>query len=329
VCRGIALAAILLACASAQEPAFKADVSLVEIDAEVIGNGAVIEGLQVGDFAVKDDREPVAIRYCLWERASLDLVLIFDLSKVMAPQRTQLTAASETAMAELREGDRVAVMSFDERPQVELPLTGDLEDVQRRTRIGLAEATFGTGFPSVLSAATAAAIYLSGQPGSHQRRAILMFTADIGSGKRESHIATAKTFWNNDTLLSAMVIPSLLSLFTHDDNPLHFGAIQSLGYVMKFSPFDSIDEVAALTGGEVVYSENTGYARGDLTPNATLRKVIERMRHRYKLYYGRPAGKPGQVRHVEVALSSAARALHPDARIVARKGYVIPGQEAP
>lgn len=319
----------MLLLASAQEPAFKANVSLVEIDAEVIGNGDVIEGLQVGDFVVKDDREPVAIRYCLPERASLDLVLIFDLSKVMVPQRAQLTAASEAAMAELRDGDRVALMSFDERPQVELPLTSDLVEVRRRTRTGLAEATFGTGFPSVLSAATAAAIYLSGQPDSDQRRAVLMFTADIGSGKQESHLAAAKTFWNNNTLLSAMVIPSVLSLFTHDDNPAHFGLIQSLGHMMKFSPFDSIDEVAALTGGEVVYSESTGYAPGDLTPNATLRKVMERMRRRYKLYYDRPAGKPGQTRQVEVGLSPTTETLHPNARVVARKGYVIPKQEVP
>jgi VWFA-related protein len=327
--RGILLLPFVLTLVSAQEPAFKAGVSLVEIDAEVIGEGAVIEGLQAADFVVNDDGQRVVIRYCVSEQTALDLVLIFDLSKVMAPQITQLTVAAEMAMAELREGDRVAVLSFDERPQVELPLTGDLREVRRRTRIGLAGAKFGNGFPSVLSAATAAAIYLSGQPGDRRRRAILMFTADIGNGKRESHIATAKTFWNSDTLLSAMVIPSRLSRFTHDDNPLHFEDLQRLGYAFKFSPFDSIDQLAALTGGEVVYSGNTGNARRDLTPNATLREVVEHMRHRYKLYYDRPPGKPGQTRQVEVGLSPTAEALHPSARVVARKGYVIPKQEVP
>jgi hypothetical protein len=55
---------------------------------------------------------------------------------------------------------------------------------------------------------------------------------------------------------------------------------------MKLSRFDSIDEVAALTGGEVVYSESTGYAQRDRAPNY----------------------RPNQ--------------------IIARKGYVIPKQEA-
>jgi hypothetical protein len=53
------------------------------------------------------------------------------------------------------------------------------------------------------------------------------------------------------------------------------------------------------------------------------------MRQRYKLYYDRLAGsKSGQTRQVEVGLSPAAEALYPNARIVARKGYVIPKQEA-
>jgi hypothetical protein len=247
----------------------------------------------------------------------------------MAPQLTQLTVASEMAMAEFRDGDRVAVMSFDQGSRVELPLSGDLREVKRRTRIGLAGAAFANGFPSVLSAVTEAAIYLSGQPDPHQRRAILMFTADIGNGKQEDHMATAKTFWNSDTLLSAMVIPSRLSRFTHDDNPLHFGDLQRLGYAFKFSPFDSVDEVAFLTGGEVVYSENTGNARRNLTPNATLRKVVDNMRHRYKLYYDRPPGKAGQTRQVNLGLSPTAEAAHPNARVVARKGYVIPKQEVP
>jgi hypothetical protein len=99
--------------------------------------------------------------------------------------------------------------------------------------------------------------------------------------------------------------------------------------MMGCSPFDSIDEVAALTGGKLVYTENTGNARRDLMPNIALRQVVQRMSHRYKLYYDRPPGTPGQTREVEVGLSPAAGALYPNARIVARKGYVIPKQEAP
>jgi hypothetical protein len=326
----VCLSLILLTAALAQEPSFKAGVSLVEIDAEVITKRGVIEGLERADFQIKDDDEPVSVRYCVWEQTPLDIVFVFDLGTATATKLDKLRIAAEAAMAELREGDRVSTASFDERFRVELPLSSDLKEFKQRTRIGLAQATFGNSFPSLLNAATEAATYLSGQAGPNQRRAILMFTADIGSGKKESHIGAAKVFWESDALLSAMVVPNSLTRFTHDDNPLHFGDVQMLGFLMKFSAFDSIDELAALTGGEVVYAESTGNATGSLYPNAALGEVMRRMRQRYRLYYDRPTGKPGQTRRVDVGLSASAAALYPDARIIARKGYMMPkGVSAP
>jgi hypothetical protein len=313
---------------AAQEPTFSARVSMVEIDAQVIGKTGVIEGLQLQDFIVKDQRQPVPLRYCLREVTPLDLILLFEVSKLMAPKLAQMQTAAEMAMAELREGDRVAVMSFNERVQPELPLTGDLREVRRRIRIGLENAAFGPGLPSLLAVADAAAKYFSAQTRPHQRRAALMFTSDIDNGmKQENHMAVAKPFWENDAFLSAFVIPNRLTRFTHDDNPLHFRDLQLLGSVMKFSAFDSIEDIAWQTGGEVVYAADTGYARAAPNPSAALRQTIQRMRRRYKLYYNRPPGKPGQRRLIEVALSQTAAAHYPDARIVSRQGYVVPKRE--
>ncbi|HWE00506.1 MAG TPA: TIGR03435 family protein [Bryobacteraceae bacterium] len=67
---------MLLAVGAAQEPAFKSDVSLVELEAEIIGNGGVIGGLHLRDFAIKDDRQPVSLRYCEEEETSLDVLLV-------------------------------------------------------------------------------------------------------------------------------------------------------------------------------------------------------------------------------------------------------------
>lgn len=321
---------ILLTSALAQEPSFKAGVSLVEIDAEVISKHRVMEGLEPADFQIKDSDQPVSIRYCSWEQTPLDIVFVFDLGKTTASKLDQLRMAAEAAIAELREGDRVSTASFDEQFRVELPLSSDLKEFRRRTRIGLTQATFGNSFPSVLNAATEAATYLSRQESPNRRRAVLMFTADIGNGRKKSQIDAAKVFWEFDALLSAMVVPSSVTRFTHDDNPLHFGDVQMLGFLMKFSAFDSIDELAALTGGEVVYAESTGNARGSPYPNAALREAIRRMHRRYKLYYDMPKGKPGQIRRVDVGLSASAAARYPDARIIARKGYIMPkGVPAP
>ncbi len=159
--------------------------------------------------------------------------------------------------------------------------------------------------PFVLAAADEVEKYLAAQPEPHQRRVVLMFTGDAGFGlKKENHTAVAKTLWNDNAFLSAIVIPNGLTRVTHDDNPMHFHSLLQLSYTIGFS---LVDDVA-----EVVY------------PGTPLRPMIERMRKRYKLYYDRPSGKPGERRHVEVDLTVAARTLHPDARIVARKGYLSP-----
>jgi VWFA-related protein len=296
----------------AQEPAFKADISLVEIDAVVIGRSGVVEGLGRNDFAIKDNHRPVTLRYASQEQTPLDIVLVFETSKLMGKKLDQLTVASEMAMAEFREGDRFAIMSFNERTRVELPFTGDLREAKRRIRLGLQQAAFGMN-PFVLAAADEAEKYLAAQPELHQRRVVLMFTGDAGFGmKKENHMAVAKALWNDDAFLSAIVIPNGLTRVTHDDNPMHFHSLLQLSYTAGFSLFDFVDDVAEQTGGEVIY------------PGAPLRPMIERMRKRYKLYYDRPAGKPGERRQVEVELSAAARTRHPDARIVARKGYLTP-----
>ncbi len=166
----------------AQDPAtFKSGISLVELDASVFDAGGIIEGLQQEDFVVKDERQPVVLRYCLQENSPLDLVLLFELSKMMGANRTTLRGATEVAMAAAREGDRLGVMEFSDGARLELPLSSDLKEVKRRVRLGLAYATF-EGKPFVLSAVSDAAKYEGGQGKPHGRRAILMFGANAVSG---------------------------------------------------------------------------------------------------------------------------------------------------
>jgi hypothetical protein len=61
---------------AAQEPVFRAGVSMVEVDAQVIGKSGVIDGLSVGDFVVKDRGRLVSLRYCAQDDPPLDLALL-------------------------------------------------------------------------------------------------------------------------------------------------------------------------------------------------------------------------------------------------------------
>jgi VWFA-related protein len=314
---------VCVSCAFAQDTTFKARVSIVEVDAQVIGRAGTIDGLQLSDFTIEDERRPVTLRYCVQEETPLDLVLLFEWSKPMAPALTQMRAASENAMAEIRETDRVAVMSFGQDVQLEQPFTNDLRAIKQKVRIGLAYAAFASK-PSIVESLETAAHYIGARPEPNRRKAVLMFTGNAGYDgiglRNPNHAAVSKDLWAAGILLSAMVIPNAVTRISSNDNPYLTFALASLG----FNLWDRIDDIAANTGGEMVYAENVGRIPRTPDPNGALRQVVRRMRKRYKLYYDMPPGKPGHARHIEIELSPAAQALHPDARIVGRKGYVVP-----
>jgi VWFA-related protein len=324
-----AFVAAFAALAAAQSLPFRSDVSVVEVDVAVAGKEGPIHGLRLTDFAVQDNRKPVALRHASQDESALDVVFLFELSKLMTPKLLQVRVAAEMAMADLRDADRVAVMSFNREARLELPLTGDLKAAKVGVRNGLAGAAFA-GSASILPAAEAAAKYLSTFPEPHGRRIVVMFTGDAGVGlKDQSHLRVAQDFWEADASLSAMVIPNVLTRILHDSNPSHFGAVHQLALAFGFSVQDTIDDVAELTGGEVVYSATVDDIRTEdnpyaANPNTSLREVMRQTRRRYRLYYDLPAGSPGQRRQIHVELSPAAKALHPGARIIGRKGYVMP-----
>jgi hypothetical protein len=101
--------------------------------------------------------------------------------------------------------------------------------------------------------------------------------------------------WEADVVLCGLIVRT-------EDSRFHMSSEDMLG-------------AAAKTGGEAVNADDPGQA---------FREMLRRMRRRYSLYYAMPQGKPGTSRRVSVELSAAARAQHPQAQVLARKGYIVP-----
>ena len=136
-----------------------------------------------------------------------------------------------------------------------------------------------------------------------------MITGDAGKGlKNQNHAGIARELWEADASLSAMVIPNWLTHMTADTNPFHLFLLVRMG----FNFWDNVDDIAAKTGGGVVSDEDN------------IRPMLRNLRRRYRMYYDMPEGKPGQRRQLSVELTPAVMAEHPDARVMARQGYVIP-----
>jgi VWFA-related protein len=146
---------LLLVLLAQDRPAFRSDVALVHVDAEVRENGRVITDLGKESFAVTDQGRPQPIVYFGHDEVPLDVVLVFDGRRQVRPDLKRVTEAAHTALSDLREGDRIAVMAFgvtanDCRNEVISPLTADFAAAERSLGVqALKEGPKYSGFCSI------------------------------------------------------------------------------------------------------------------------------------------------------------------------------------
>jgi VWFA-related protein len=300
----IGFASALLA--SAQEtPAFRSDVSLVHVDAEVIDGSRTLSGFHKEDFAVKDNGAPQAILYFSRDEDPLDLILLFDVSASMRDSVERVAASAHTALAELRAGDRVAVMEFSSRSSLVAPFSDRLDRVENTVN-DIVAGRFG-GSTHLLAAVDDAAKYFLMDPGTHRRRAVLILTDDYGQRSRRAS-TVIHDLWEADASLSGLIIRSGADVAINTSRIVLNPAVALL---LR----EGMGGVADQTGGDTLKA-------GD--PGDAFREMMQRIRERYSLYYAMPQSKPGQVREVKVELSADARSRFPGARVRARKGYVTP-----
>jgi VWFA-related protein len=280
----------------AQDPVFRSDVALVRVDAQVTDGAVGVDGLQKDDFVIKDNGVKRDILYCSQEEQALDLMLLFDISDSMFPGIRRLAASAHTALAELRQGDRVALADFNTQSWLMTPFNDNLQEVEESVS-RVVDLRFGGG-TFILSAVNDAAQYFAKHGDKQRRRAILIFTDDDGQPSM-SEKKVVDRMWESDVLLCGLIIPTP-------------GSLRNGLYVR---PSESMTGVASKTGGEVVNADNPGHA---------FREMLHRIRKRYSIYYEMPPGVAGKSRQVSVELSDEARARYPEGRVLARKGYVTP-----
>src|SRR5580658_8853956 len=92
-------AAIAAFAAAAQDPVFRAAVSLVKVDAEVAGKSGIVDGLQKEDFVILDNGQPQTLRYCSQDELPLDVILLFDISSSMGPSIRRVANSAQLAMS--------------------------------------------------------------------------------------------------------------------------------------------------------------------------------------------------------------------------------------
>lgn len=122
--------------ATAQEPlVFRSEVDLVRVEALVTRNGSPVRGLTAADFEVRDGGRVQTLQPILEEETPIDVVLVLDVSRSVGGSK--LGALREAAGAFLDglqpgpDGERAALLVFQQEVRLLEPLTPDLDRVRR------------------------------------------------------------------------------------------------------------------------------------------------------------------------------------------------------
>jgi VWFA-related protein len=290
---------ILLALLAFQEsPTFNVDVKLVHVDAEVRQNQRLIEGLTKDDFRITDSGAVRPVLYLGHQEEPLDIVLLLDTSASMQPVMNRVAGAARAALAQLRDGDRVAVMAFDRHPELVADFSSDFEAVERSIR----EQVLTRKFPhstQIQEAVDAAARHFLKQP-PNRRRAVLIVTDNLGMGRDSQALPN---LWEADAVLSGIIVRSM-----------GMTAVYGIYFPPALVGVGGMSGLAEKTGGDTIRLDDAGEG---------LRQMIQRLRLRYSLYYAMPAGGVGEERRIKVELTASAARQYRDAKVRARSGYRV------
>jgi hypothetical protein len=277
---------------AAQDPTFHSTTALVRIDAEAIDpNGRVIPNLAQSDFRVLDQGVPRSLVNFEFEVEPLDLILLFDVSSGMREKIHSIIRATELGFHELREGDRVSVLSYDSQTHPAQDFTSDLNAVNEAILLRVVASHFG-GSAHIETAAAEAAVRFRAEPPSHRKRAILAITDKLGGP------ANVRDLWTSDVVFSELIVGK-----GGETRLLDAGA----------------NSIVDRTGGAAI-------AAG--VPGEAFQESVHYVRSGYTMYYALPEAGPdaahGSERTVRVELTPDAVRRYPGVRIRARSGYVAP-----
>ena len=281
---------------AAQAPDFQSGVTLVRLDARVTRGGRAVEGLTAADFTVRDEGRTQNIRHFSAEPMDLDLVLLLDTSGSMRQAIGQLTANAQVALANLRPGDRVAVMTFGAAAQVQASWSEDRAAAQRALgRVLTTERTAATGIGRAISAA--AALFTTSEKA--RRRAILVVTDNRSTEPPRAETAALRAALAAEAAVEAIVVPTAGPVALTDS------VARSLG-----RSAEDVRRIAETSGGE--------WREAGEVPSA-LGPTLDRLRSGYALYYSPPPAAPGSFRRVRIYVRGGGTVRH-------RPGYLVPGR---
>ncbi len=274
---------------------FHSGTTLVRAETLVEESGRVLAGLTAQDFIITDEGQPQPAVNFTPESGAVRLVLLLDASGSMQPAARQLAATGLAALSVLHADDTVALLTFDRKATVRVPLTADRGAIIAGVT-KLAGKPMG-GSTDIYRALMDAAKFLG--PSAPAPNVALVLT-DNAARADTTEDAALRELWKDAVSVDGLVISSAPMW---DDK---------MAASLAGTKLQDVRRIASQTGGVVRQSPDVG---------SELPSMLERSRTRYTMYFRQPDAAPGTLRHMKVDLSPAARAKHPNAVVRSRTAY--------
>lgn len=306
----------------------RVETNLVTMPVSVLDrDGRFISGLQQGDFKIFENGVEQKVDYFQSVEQPFTVVLMLDVSPSTQFRIDEIQNAAIGFVDQLRAGDRVMVIAFDENVQVLSPPTND----RYRLRNAIRQAQFGDG--TGLYEAVDFVIYQELQR-IEGRKAVVLFSDGVDTTSRRASYES--------TLKSTEEIDALFYTVRYDTQGAGFGGG---GFPPQRRRRGGLGDIlgAIILGGSINMGGGGGgssaeYARGrqylqllaqnsggrpfeaDSSQNLDIafRGIAEELRRQYSLgYYPEEVGRIGDRKQIKI------RVMRPGVVVRAKNSYIV------
>lgn len=331
------------------EAAAADDGDVIKVETEIVSvpvkisdrKGRFIGGLTKENFQIFEDGVPQEIEYFSNEQQPFTVALVLDMSYSAKFKAPEIQQAALTFISQLRENDRVMVVSFDEQVYVHTEPTSDRQALQRAvksTKIG-----YGTSlYEAVDLVINQKFRRING------RKAIVLFSDGVDTTSRRAHdlnnlsdaleldalvypiqydTFAAVQAMKNKPVISQPTIPSPIP--TQNKSPFPFplptggtggvGTMDAKGTsVEEYRKADEyLNEMANRTGGRLFQADSI------VNLERAFSNIAAELREYYSLgYYPKDAATAGKKHKIKVRVNQP-----PNAVVRARDSYVVGKKE--
>jgi Ca-activated chloride channel family protein len=286
---------------SRRPASIRIDTTLVQIPVTVTDPlNRFVTGLEKEHFRLFEDKTEQAIVQFSSEDAPLSIVIVFDTSGSMGPKLQKSRQAVAQFLKTANPEDEFALIEFSDRPDLVVPFTSDVEEVQNRLTF-----TQSKGKTALLDGVYMAMNQMKPGKAHNPRKAILIISDGGDNNSRYTESEVKNTVREADVQIYGLGI---------------FEQMGSRGRTPEemMGP-GLLNEVAELTGGRSYPVDNLN----ELADIAA--KIGIELRNQYMLYYTpKNQARDGKYRHVNVKLVQP-RGL-PPLKAFFRLGYYAPSQ---